>query len=128
MNTPNIYQRCASDSGVVALLGSEPRIYLYGEAPDKPTAPYVVWSVFGGEPENYLSDAPTLDNYSLRFDVYAKSAKEARATTQAVRDCLQVADGNPGGGYVVGWSGEQRDAATRLYRFAFLMDFIENRT
>lgn len=120
--TPPIFATCKADSGVTALIGSNPcRLYPFGEAPQGVAKPYVVWQVISGLPENYLAQVPDIDSFSIQIDVYADTASSARATAEAIRDAIEP------NAYVTSYNGEGRDSETRNYRYGFSVDWIVQR-
>lgn len=117
-----IFEVCAADSEVTALIGSNPvRLFLFGMAPQNVALPYVVWQTSGGNPENYLGDLPDADNFSIQIDVYASTAATARQVAQAVRDAIES------NAYVVSWIGDSIDPDTKHRRYTFLVDWIVER-
>lgn len=119
---PPIFELCAADSAVTALLGSPlPRLYPAGEAPQGATLPYCAWQTITGLPENNLDCAPDVDTWSVQIDAYADTLTDARNAAKAIRDALEPA------AYVTSWRGESRDPDTRHYRFSFDVDFIVKR-
>ena len=119
---PPIFTVCYGDSGVQGYLGSDPmRLYPFGEAEENEIKPYAVWQNVGGLPENYISQAPDIDSYSLQVDVYASSATEARDAAQAIRDAIEPHC------HVTSWIGDGRENNTFDYRFTFLVDWFVNR-
>lgn len=122
MKYPPIFQVAAADPAVKALLGAKPvRLYLFGLAPPKPKAPYCVWQVISGSPENFLAGRPDAEAYSLQVDVYAASADEARAAGHAIEYAVELS------ATITGYNGESRDTETRLYRYSFDVDWIVQR-
>lgn len=118
MNTAPIFTCCASDSGVTALLGTDPlRIFMYGLAPQKIQKPYAVWQVIGGSPENYLSGRPDTERHALQIDVYADSASQARAALGSIEHAIELSC------YVTRYGGESRDAETKSYRSSMDVDW-----
>lgn len=119
---PPIFQVCAADSSVTALIGSSPvRLYPFGEAPQGVALPYVVWQTVGGFPENFLGEAPDADTFSIQIDCYAADAESSRAVAIAVRDSIQKRAN------VTSLNGEGRDPETRHYRVGFSVDWIVRR-
>jgi len=123
MSYPPIFEVCAADGAVTALLGSNPtRLYLFGEAPQNVVSPYAVWQSIGGNPENYLGNVPDVDRHSLQIDVYGNSANDVRSVVESLRDAIEPV------AYVTGWRGEARDTETKKYRASFDVDWIVKRT
>lgn len=114
-----IFTVSAADAGVRALLGVTPhRLYPFGEAPEGVAKPYAVWQLVTGSPENYLAGRPDMDGFTLQVDVYAATASSARAVTDAIAHAIELKAN------VVRWGGENKDAATNLYRSSFDIDWL----
>ena len=119
---PPIFQFVAASPAVTALLGTAPvRFWPFGEAPQGATLPYAVWQRVGGTPENYISNVPDADGYSIQVDVYAATGSSARAVAAALRDAIEPH------AHIVGWRGESKDAETKHYRFGFDVDWLVQR-
>ena len=120
--TPPIFTVCSADAGVTALLGRSPvRLYPFGEAPQDTAKPYAAWQMIAGNPDNYLAGRPDVDGYTLQVDVYAPTAAAVRNIAQALRNAIEL------NAHVVRWSGESRDAATKVYRYSFDVHWIVQR-
>lgn len=76
----------ALTAGVSAVSGRVYRDY----AGDAPQAPYIVWSVLAGVPENNLSELPPGDRWSISVDVFARTAQESDTLTFAARDAMEA--------------------------------------
>jgi len=109
------------DAGVQAALGNPPRAYPFGEAPQGVDAPYAVWQLIAGTPENYLNERPDMDDLRYQFDVYAITAAQARSVANAVAYAMELA------GHQVSHNPDDRDAETRLYRVGFDFEFWASR-
>lgn len=115
---PPIFQVCSADAGVKASLGNSPvRLYPFGEAPDGVLKPYAVWQTLGGSPENYISQRPDIDMFSLQVDVYADTSTAARNAAKALRDAIEPS------AHITRWNGEERDTETKNYRVSFDVDW-----
>lgn len=113
MNPP-IFQVCAAVPAVTALLGSGPtRLFPFGEAPQGVALPYAVWQTITGLPENYLGQAPDIDQFTIQVDVYADRGSTAREVAAALRDAIEPH------AYVVSWNGESTDPDTGHKRYGF---------
>ena len=120
--TPPVFQICAADSAVTALLGTGPtRLFPFGQAPQGVTLPYAVWQTVSGLPENYLGQVPDLDSYTVQIDVYAGRGSEARQVAAALRDAIEPH------AHVVGWNGESTDPDTGHKRYGFDIDWHVHR-
>lgn len=119
---PPIFEVCSAHSDVQTNLGSSPcRLYPFGEAPQNVTAPYAVWQLVGGQPENYIDQVPDMDSWSLQIDVYASSVSAARSAGQALRDAIEPT------AHITAWGGEGRDPDTNLYRLLISVDWWVDR-
>lgn len=119
MNTAPIFAVCAADAALIALLGAQPtRLFPFGEAPEGVIKPYAVWQLLTGSPDNYLSGRPDIDGYTLQVDVYATTAGDSRAVTQAIARAIELKAN------VTRWGGETKDTATKLYRSSFDIDWL----
>jgi hypothetical protein len=117
-----IFQVAAASSAVTALIGSSPvRLYPFGQAPDGVVTPYVVWQTVSGSPENYFSQAPDVDAYTLQVDIYADTGTAARNAAKAMRDAIEPH------AHIVAWRGESRDPETKRYRYAFDVNWFVKR-
>lgn len=120
--TPPIFQVCAADSAVTALLGTGPtRLFPFGDAPQGVTLPYAVWQMITGFPENYLDQAPDIDSFTVQMDVYASTGSEARQVAEALRNAIEPR------AYVVGWNGESTDPDTGHKRYGFDIEWHVHR-
>lgn len=117
-----IYEVCAADPAVIALLGPDIiRLYSFGEAPEKVTKPYAVWQLINGSPENYLAGRPDADGLTLQVDVYGKTADSARQVRDTIRDAIELH------AYVTRWGAESRDPTTNSFRTTFDADWTVQR-
>lgn len=108
-----IYMVCAGSPGVTELLGAEPRIYPFGQAPQGVAKPYVVWQVINGSPFNFISGQPSMDRYGIQIDVYADDDVSVEQVTAAVRKAIGPHC------YVTGFNIEGQDPVTQSYRKSF---------
>lgn len=111
MSVP-VYAWLSAASGVTAIVGADnPAIHDAGWAPDGPEAPtrYVVWRIVSGLPENYLSEAPDMDDVRIQLDCYGRNRPEATELFDAVLEALQEH------GHQVSENPEGRDENTKLY-------------
>lgn len=124
MNYPPIFETCAADAGVVALLGESGgalRLYPAGSAPQGATKPYAVWQFIGGGPENYLAGRPDVDRFALQVDAYADTLTAARAIADAIEEAVELV------AHVTAFRGEEKDLETALYRVGFDLEWFVNR-
>jgi len=109
-----VFATAITSADVLQKLGSNPtRLFLFGQAPQNIAKPYAVWQDITGSPYNQLSGVPTVDRYTIQFDVYATTAQAAREAAEALRDVFEPV------AYVVGWRGGSRDTVTQNYRYGF---------
>lgn len=118
-----LFPVCAASLAVTALLGAKPkvRIYPFGENPEKPVYPYVVWQNVGGASPMYLDTTPDVDSFSLQIDVYADTGAQAIAVAAAVRDAIERH------AYITRWGGQSIDPDTKKYRYSFDVSWIVKR-
>lgn len=112
---PPVYTTLQASATVRTLLGARPRVYRQGEAPQNEDRPYATWFIISGNPENTLSETPSMDRGSIQLDVYAKGDAEVEAVATAVRDQMETAT------HMTAWRNPPRDIETRLFRIS--MDF-----
>lgn len=115
---PPVYAILNAAEAVTALVGADAAARIYHrEAPQSPTAPYVVWFVVAGEPENELSAAPSVDRAVFQVDVYGRTPAEVNALYRAVRDALEAQC------HMTAFLVDERGVeAPRLYRMAAQFD------
>lgn len=119
--TPPIYSVCADDAGVQALLGTAPRLYPFGDAPQGVALPYAVWQRIGGSPENFLSGRPDADTIALQIDVYAATESSATSVAAAIQHAIELSC------YVTRYGIAGRDPDTMRYRVSFDAEWIVRR-
>lgn len=106
-------------AAVAALVGTR----IYREfAGNAPTAPYVVWSMLAGVPDNHLSGVPPSDRYTVRIDCFARDEAESDALLIACRDAMEAA-----GHQVQTIQSLGREADTTLWHYVMDVDFFRNR-
>ena len=74
---PPFFESVENVAGVKAIFGNSPRVYPHGIADQNTRAPYCVFQMITGNPENYLNQLPDMDGYTVQVDVYAESPSEA---------------------------------------------------
>lgn len=122
MMNPGLFTILKNESAVTALFGSNPvRIYPWGNAPEKVSPPYAVYSVYNGIPENYLDRVPDIDRKGTQINIYAKSPTNLEDCFEAIRDAVEPY------AYLTSFSNPDRDAETMLYSCRMEFDFIEPR-
>lgn len=117
VNVPSVQTYLKSGTGPL-------RFYMFGQAPQNVTLPYAVWQIAGGSPENYISNAPDIDSYTIQIDVYASPAQgsqRVRDVAEAIRDAIEDEC------HITSWRGESRDTDTQNFRFSFDSDWFVSR-
>lgn len=125
---PPIFAAIVAHAPALALLSGDSsakfnpvRVFAFGEAPEDTARPYVTWQVITGSPENYLTNRPDIDGYTLQVDVWARKGDVARNVAAAVRDAIEPH------AYIVRWGGESLDPDTRDYRLSFDVSWFVHR-
>ena len=73
-----------------ALLGDNPvRFFEFGTAPQLETLPYATHQEINGVPFNLLSDRAEADSITYQIDAWSKTASEARAVFNAIRNAIE---------------------------------------
>jgi len=119
-----IFALCSSDTTLQGLLSDDAgrfQLYPFGEAPQLGAKPYAVWQVVGGSPENYISNVPDIDSYSIQIDVYAREASAAREAVRALMGVIEYV------AHVFNYIDERRTTETRAYRCSFTVDWFVDR-
>lgn len=111
-----IYQALSNAAGISAVGGRIYRDY----AGDAPAAPYIVWSLLAGVPENNLSDTPPGDRWSVSVDVFAKTEQQSDTLTFAARDAMETI------GHVLTIQSLGRES-TGTWRYSFDVDIHKPR-
>jgi hypothetical protein len=119
---PPVFQVCAANAGVQAALGNNPvRLFPAFDEQRFTDRPYAIFQITGGSPENYISNVPDIDSWSVQFDVYAPTLDGARGAAQALRDAIEPV------AHISFWGGEIREPDTTLYRYLFTVDWWHSR-
>lgn len=126
MSYPAVFSYATASTGVTARLGTNPtRFWPFDISPAPNDAgyglPYATHQLVYGTPENTLGCAPDTDLVGIQVDVYASTASDARAASEALRDAMEPH------GHVVSLLGEEWEQATGLYRTGFTVEFWQDR-
>jgi hypothetical protein len=113
---PDIFGLLKAVPAVTAILGAVPRVFRHGYAGAAPTPPYVVWLVISGDPENNLSDVPSMDRLTIEVDCYSGTDAGVEALAQAVRDALEPRM------HMTGIPVDDHEPDTGLYRIGLQFD------
>ena len=84
--------------------------------------PYAVWQNVGGEPENYLSQNPDIDRYSIQVDVYGDTDEDAFLLWR--EHCAMSFSARL---TFTRWDAQGRDTVTLKYRYSFDVDWLVSR-
>lgn len=121
MITPNIYKELFDNAEVNAFVSN--RIYNFGDAGNSEDIqkPYIVYQYISGVPENYLDKQAEVFTYTIQFDVYSSSSREAEQIASKVLDVLEKKC------YINNVRGGSVDFETRDNVFSFDVDWIHHR-
>ena len=118
---PPIYTWLKASNAVKNIIGTTPRAYRHGDAPQDTTKPYVTWALVGGVPDNELSSVPVSDRYTIQVDCWHNTDKGVEDLAEAVRDAVESH------AHMTSMPINGRDAETKLYRIALQFDVLQNR-
>lgn len=123
---PLVIQILTAAPAVTALIGEgiDARAFRHGEATQGVQLPYVTWSAPGGEAENSLAGA-CADRWRVQVDCWA-DADNGDATIEALGEAVRNAI-EAEGHVLVAYVADDRDFATRRFRFSMAFDFINPR-
>ncbi len=114
-----VYKALHDWPAVAALVATR----IYREfAGNTPVAPYVVWGILAGVPDNNLSNLPPSDRYSIRVDTFSKTEAQSDALVKACRDALEAT-----GHQVLTIQSLGKEMDTDLWRMSFDADWFANR-
>ena len=117
--TPQLFSILNADMAVKALLGSNPLRVYPSRAPDNPTLPYAVYTVYNANPENYINGAPDMDNKGTQIDIYGQSGVSVAECFEAIRSALE------GAAHMTNYSTPVQDADTDFFSCRMEFDFWE---
>lgn len=119
---PSIFNTIKNTPGVTTYIGTNPtRFYPWSSAPQNPTKPYVTYGVFNGNPENYVTNVPDIDNMGTQVDIWSDDPEECADIFTALRTALEPL------GHMINFQSITRDAETQLYNIRMEFDFWESR-
>lgn len=117
--------RTLSTPEVVAIVGSHPRIYSSGDAPQGVLKPYITWFVVVTDPYTHLSGPPGADMDVIQIDCWAGPGDDQEVVcvhlARAVRDALELT------GQSCRVIANRREPDTGLFHIGLQVDFIHNR-
>jgi len=115
---PPIYTWLKASNGVKAIIGTPPRAYRHGDAPQNVTQPYITWALVSDVPDNQLSGVPPSDRYTVQVDCWHTTDAGVETLAQAARDAIEPY------AHMTGVVINNRDAETKLYRIGLQFDPI----
>jgi hypothetical protein len=118
---PPVFALLKAAPAVTAILGALPKVYRHGLAPQGTVAPYVVWMVIAGDPQNTLSETPGVDRLTIQVDCYDTTDGGVETLAAAVRDALEPSM------YLTGIPIDDREPDTALYRIGLQFDVWQSR-
>lgn len=90
---PTLYPIVAASSAVTNLIGSPPRFYKHGRAPQQVVAPYATQRAVTVTPENDLTDTPRADYTRVQVSVWSVNsgtgATGVETLAKAFRDTFE---------------------------------------
>src|SRR5689334_105846 len=125
---PDIFEILKNVPALVTKIGSTVfngatpfRLYPFGEAPQGVPYPYASYFIPNALPENYLNQAPDVDQSDTQIDVWAKSGKDAVEVAKLIRDELEKTC------YMTSFGNIERDPDTKSYRVRMNFDIYSKR-
>jgi hypothetical protein len=119
---PNVFALLKVAAPVTAIIGSPPRCYRHGRAPQGVIVPYVTTEVVAGAPENTLTGVPPADSFGVRVDCWSKDDTEVETLAAAVRDAVQDS------AHMIAIVANDRDAVTNICRLSMQYEFWTSRS
>lgn len=104
-------------TAIKALIGDPPRAAPAGAEEHEGEKPYITWQIVSGTAQNYLAEAPDMDDYRIQFDLYAKTDAGSWQLLRALREALEPH------GHEVSFNLDLRDPETQLYRKSVDFEF-----
>lgn len=119
---PTLFSILNNSAAVKAVLGSNPlRFFPWGRATQDTQKPYAVYSVYNGNPENYLGNIPDIDNKGTQINIYGDTSASVQAAYMAIRDTLEPI------AHMTSFTTPDLDAQTDLYSCRMEFDFWDER-
>jgi hypothetical protein len=100
---------------IAALTSITSKIYRT-QAAEGAVAPYAVWTIVSGIPENQISGAPETDNARIQFDFYSPqdNQRQAKQMCDLALAAVEATSAN-----VIFGPTETREADTKYWRWSF---------
>lgn len=122
MMNPPLFTLLNESTPVKTLLGSNPlRVFPWGSAPQDVAKPYAVYAVYNANPENYLGQAPDIDNKGTQINIYASTSASLESCFDAIRNALEPH------AHMTSFASPDRDSETNLYSARMEFDFWNER-
>lgn len=119
---PSLFPLLKDSALVKSLLGSNPlRVYPWGRAPQNVPTPYATYTVYNGNPENYVSNNPDIDNKGTQLNIYGETGDDVEKCFIAIRNVLQ------NHAHMTNFSTPALDADTNYYSCTMEFDFWDER-
>lgn len=97
------------------------RAFPFGMAPQGVEYPYLTFQNISGTPENYINNAPDIDNFTIQVDIWGKTGATASAVALAARDAIEQH------AHITSWRGESFEPGTKTFRISFDVSIFINR-
>lgn len=117
---PPVFAVLAAAAPVTALIGSPPRAYRHGAAPQGVVAPYVTWSAPAGAAENSF-DGACADVMRVQVDCWSKTDAQIETLASAVRAAIEPH------AHLIAYVADERDFDTQKFRISMHFDWILKR-
>jgi hypothetical protein len=119
---PDLFPLLFASTPVKALLGASPlRVFPWNRAPQNVEKPYAVYAVYNGNPENYMSNTPDIDNKGTQLNIYGNTSKSVEDCFIAIRNVIEPV------AHMTSFSTPALDADTDLYSVTMEFDFWDER-
>lgn len=117
---PPVYAVLSASAAVKALIGTPPRAYRHGAAPQGVASPYVTWSAPGGTAENAF-DGACADIMRVQVDCWSKDDAGIESLAAAVRAAIEPH------AHLIAYVADERDFDTQKFRISMQFDWILKR-
>lgn len=122
---PPLFDTLKNVAAVKAVLGNSIRVYPHGMSPPKDSplygVPYAVFQIITGNPENYLTCLPDVDDFVVQVDTYGLTVASATDAARVIRNAIEPV------AYVTRWGGQYKDPDTALFRYSMDVDWLTPR-
>lgn len=118
---PPIFTWLKASNAVKNLIGTTPRAFRHGDAPQDTNKPYVTWQLVAGVPDNILNTVPPSDRYTVQVDCWHQTDVGVEQLAAAVRNAIEPF------AHMTGMPVNEREKDTKLYRIALQFDVLQSR-